>query len=49
MLPRVHMKIYMHAKCHKIRFNLQYNFILQQQEEYKNSNFCIFLLLLSSS
>lgn len=38
------MKIYMHAKCHKIRFNLQYNFILQQ-EEYKNSIFVFFITI----
>lgn len=34
----------MHAKCHQIRFNLQHNFILQQQEEYKNSNFLYFFI-----
>lgn len=43
------MKIYMHAKCHEIRFNLQYNFLLQQQDEYKNSNFCIFFITVEFS
>lgn len=43
------MKFYMHTKCHKIRFNLQYNFLLQQQEEYKNSNFVFFFITIEFS